>query len=125
VITAGLLVLALRRPLKGTVAGGQRVNITWRLPALSAAANFLRYAGPVAFVLLTKCFMYSASLRHLAMTTIFIRRLSMLCSRLHNSASQVAGFLHLTVSSGPLLEAAMLAGTQRTANVCVPRNIPT
>ena len=61
VLTAGLLVLALRRPLQGAVAGGQRVTITWRLPSLTSAANFLRYAGPVAFVLLTKCFMYSAS----------------------------------------------------------------
>jgi hypothetical protein len=60
VLTAGLLVLALRRPLKGVVAGGQRVTIDWRLPALSAATTFLRFAGPVAFVLLTKCFMYSA-----------------------------------------------------------------
>ena len=59
-LTAGLLVLALRRPLKGAVAGGQRVTLDWRLPALSAAATFLRFAGPVAFVLLTKCFMYSA-----------------------------------------------------------------
>lgn len=61
VLTAGLLVLALRRPLKGAVAGGQRVTINWRLPSLATVATFLRFAGPVAFVLLTKCFMYSAS----------------------------------------------------------------
>ena len=63
ILTAGLLVLALRRPLKGAVAGGQRVTIDWRLPSVASAATFLRFAGPVAFVLLTKCFMYSASSR--------------------------------------------------------------
>ena len=46
---------------EGCSGRGQRVTINWRLPSLATVATFLRFAGPVAFVLLTKCFMYSAS----------------------------------------------------------------
>ena len=59
IVTALLLFLALRRPLQGTVANGQRVVVNWRLPSLAAVFVFLKFAGPIAGIMLTKVVMYS------------------------------------------------------------------
>ena len=59
VATAALLLLALRKPLRGTVAGGQRVAIDWRLPSVAAAWVFLKFAGPICGIMLSKVAMYS------------------------------------------------------------------
>lgn len=62
-ITAGALLVALRRPLRaGSLAPGFTVQLRWRLPSLRAAGLFLKYAGPIVGVLTSKTVMYSAPL---------------------------------------------------------------
>lgn len=59
IATAVLLLVALRKPLKGSIAGGQRVMIDWRLPTLAAAGIFLKFAGPICGIMLAKVTMFS------------------------------------------------------------------
>lgn len=62
-LTAGALLAALRRPLRArSLAPGFKVALRWRLPSLRAAGLFLKYAGPIVGVLMSKTVMYSASL---------------------------------------------------------------
>ncbi|KAK9842099.1 hypothetical protein WJX81_008345 [Elliptochloris bilobata] len=59
-ITAGALLAALRRPLRAnSLAPGFKVALRWRLPSLRAAGLFLKYAGPIVGVLMSKTVMYS------------------------------------------------------------------
>ncbi len=60
-LTAGALLVALLRPLRpGSLAPGFTVQLRWRLPSLRAAGLFLKYAGPIVAVLMSKTVMYSA-----------------------------------------------------------------
>jgi hypothetical protein len=60
-LTAGALLVALLRPLRaGSLAPGFKVQLRWRLPSLRAAGLFLKYAGPIVGVLMSKTVMYSA-----------------------------------------------------------------
>ena len=62
-LTAGALLAALRRPLRAkSLAPGFKVALRWRLPSLRAAGLFLKYAGPIVGVLMSKTIMYSAPL---------------------------------------------------------------
>ena len=60
VVTAGALLLAMRRPLpvKSIAAGWVCPPALQRVP-LSALTQMLTYAGPICIVLLTKTFIYS------------------------------------------------------------------
>ena len=72
-LTAGALLAALRRPLRPrSLAPGFKVALRWRLPSLRAAGLFLKYAGPIVGVLMSKTVMYSAPLGLLACLDVWL-----------------------------------------------------
>lgn len=59
VVTAGVLIWSLYRRLsKRSLFPGWKPALTWRLPSLQGAFNFVAYAGPICGVLLTKVVVY-------------------------------------------------------------------
>ena len=61
VVTAGVLVRALYRPLsRRSLFPTWRPAVTWRLPTLQGALNFVAYAGPICGVLICKVIIYGA-----------------------------------------------------------------
>ena len=61
-VTAGLLVCALYRPLRSrALFPGWKADVRWRLPQLQGALNFVAYAGPICGVLITKVIIYGGS----------------------------------------------------------------
>ena len=59
VVTAGVLVRALYRPLsRRSLYPGWQPAVAWRLPTLQGALNFVAYAGPICGVLITKVIIY-------------------------------------------------------------------
>ena len=56
-----MLVRALYRPLtRRSLFPGWRPAVTWRLPTLQGALNFVAYAGPICGVLICKVVIYGA-----------------------------------------------------------------
>ncbi len=61
-MTAGVLIRALYRPLsRRSLFPTWRPAVTWRLPTLQGALNFVAYAGPICGVLICKVIIYGAA----------------------------------------------------------------
>jgi hypothetical protein len=59
VVTAGVLIWALYRPLsRRSLFPKWRPAVAWRMPTLQGAFNFVAYAGPICGVLITKVIVY-------------------------------------------------------------------
>ncbi len=59
ILTAGVLLWALYRPLRRrSLFPGWRADVRWRVPSPQSALTFVGYAGPIAGVLITKVIIY-------------------------------------------------------------------
>ena len=62
IVTAGVLIRALYRPLsRRSLFPTWRPAVTWRLPTLQGALNFVAYAGPICGVLICKVIIYGTT----------------------------------------------------------------